>query len=103
MVRADFIRPLLGKRIAFHGRLRSLSPEQALQLAARFGGTCQSAVDASVDVVVLGGSGYSAAKDLPGFGPEAVTAGRMRVEGKLIQVLDEQEFLHLVVSPMSDA
>lgn len=95
MIRAEFIRPLSGKQIAFAGRLRVLSRAEAEALATRLGGECQPAVDESTSLLVVGSrigrGGESAEENL---------AHELRARGAAIRIVDENEFLGLVISPV---
>lgn len=93
LIRAEFIRPLTGMQIVFSGRLRALSRSEAEELAIRSGGECQPEVDASTSVLVVGkrsGRGQSSA--------EEDAARQLCSEGAAIKIVDEDEFLGLVVS-----
>lgn len=54
MIRAEFIRPLAGQRIAFAGRLERLTAEQAERLARQLGGECLDITATELDVLVVG-------------------------------------------------
>ena len=54
LIRAEFIRPLSGKQVVFSGRLRTLSRQDAEQLAARLGGTCHESLSETTDLLVVG-------------------------------------------------
>lgn len=99
-IRADFIRPLIGKQIVFAGRLRRLSREDAESLAERLGGTCRSNVDDATDYLIMGSSGKGgSAEDLQ---REQNRAKELRESGKTIQIVNETEFLGLVITPSND-
>lgn len=93
MVRAEFVRPLAGKRIVFTGRLKNLTREQAAQLACRLGGACVDAVDAATDVLVLGKpSGETAISE------KESSARQLQQSGSPIQIVDEAGFLSLLIA-----
>ncbi len=98
MVRAEFIRPLTGRCVVFTGRLQRLSREDAHALAVRLGGQCQESVNEMTDFVVIGSADR-----------QTITSGqRLRIQeavqpfraaGQAIQVISEDEFLGLIISP----
>jgi len=88
-VRAEFIRPLQNQSIVFTGELRSLSREEAESLAKRLGGECQADVKETTNFLVVGRSTQS--------GKES-SAKRYQASGSSIRILNEEEFLGLIVS-----
>lgn len=94
MVRAEFIRPLSGKRVVFTGRLRALTRDDAQRLAVRLGGICENTVDPSIDLLVVGNQDQRSRK--PSAKEES--ARKLKSEGKPIRILDEEEFLGLVIA-----
>ena len=94
MIRAEFIRPLSGKRVVFTGRLRAMTRDDAQTLAIRLGGTCENTVDPSIDLLVVG----SQDQRNPKVSEKETAARKLRSEGKPIRILDEDEFLGLVVA-----
>ena len=99
MIRAEFIRPLSGMRVVFSGRLRSVSQQDAESLATRLGGTCQSKVDESTDFLVVGGpNGGGSSAEAETMAAED-RAREFQAEGKPIRIVNEDEFIGLVISP----
>ncbi|TWU41198.1 DNA polymerase III subunit epsilon [Novipirellula aureliae] len=88
-VRAEFIRPLQNQSIVFSGELRSLNREEAESLAQRLGGECQADVEESTNLLVVGHSSQSV---------QEVSARRYQASGSSIRILNEDEFLGLIVS-----
>jgi DNA polymerase III subunit epsilon len=84
-VRAEFLKKLAGKYVVFSGSFKSMSRENAEQLAKKLGASLQSHVTQQTDIVIVG---------------EA--AGRANVGNTLadhrypVKLLDEAEFLGLV-------
>lgn len=99
MIRAEFIRPLLGKQIAFSGRLQSLTRDQAEALATQLGGCCQSSVDESVDLFVVGAKGRQTVDLSASADAEERRAAELASSGNPIKIVAEDEFLGLVVAP----
>ena len=96
LIRGEFVRPLNGKRIAFSGKLRCMSPRDAENLTARLGGTWQETVDQETDYLVMGSSNYSSASKA---GPDnAHVAQSLSEAGHRVKVVNEREFLKLVMS-----
>ncbi len=56
-IRAEFIQPMRGKRIVICGRLKTISDQQAIDLAVRAGGIHQNDVDSQTNCVVIGSVG----------------------------------------------
>ncbi len=90
LIRAEFIRPLAGQRVAFTGDLRSLSRAEAELLATRLGGLCQPAIDQTTDTLVAGRC-QASRNVVDGIG-----------EQSRIRILDETAFLELVTGPAAD-
>ncbi len=86
MIRAEFIRPLDGKRVVFSGRFVNFNLQQAKDLASRLGGICQQEVGEGTDYVVLGKEGNRASQHQNA----SSTANP--------QVLSEDEFLDFLIS-----
>ncbi len=80
MIRAEFIQPLRGKRVAFCGRLTVMSIEQASELTRRSGGVFQPQADQQTNCVVVG------AHDDP------TTIEALSRSGS-VEILNESEFL----------
>ena len=96
LIRGEFVRPLNGKRIAFSGKLRCMSPRDAENLTARLGGTWQETVDQETDYLVMGSISNSSASKA---GPDNVHVAQSLSEaGHRVKVVDEREFLKLVMS-----
>jgi DNA polymerase-3 subunit epsilon len=83
-VRAEFIQPLRGKRIVFFGDLRTMSPQQAVELAGRCGGELQTTATAETHYIVVGSANVDRG--------ELESARR----SKTVQVLDEDAFLRMI-------
>ncbi len=98
MVRAEFIRPLAGRSIVFTGRLRTISREEARSLAARLGGRCQESVTAQTDLVVVGSTDRRSFEAGRSLSVKEESAHQLRSAGQSIQILNEEEFLGLVIS-----
>jgi DNA polymerase-3 subunit epsilon len=100
LIRADFIRPLIGKQIVFAGRLQQLSREDAESLAERLGGTCRTNVDDATDYLIMGSSGKGGSTE--SLQREQNRAEELRESGKTIQIVNETEFLGLVITPSNE-
>jgi BRCT domain type II-containing protein len=76
------------------GRLRALDREQAELLATRLGGTCVQVVDEATDLIVMGEPRAGEAVD-----PRQASgqAERLRSAGIMIRLVNEDEFLGLVI------
>jgi DNA polymerase-3 subunit epsilon len=98
MIRAEFIRPLSGMQVVFAGRLRTLSRPQAEALATRLGGAVQETIDDSTTILVVGND-VETGEHHRAAGVEKDKARQLRAEGAAIKVVDEAEFLGLVISP----
>lgn len=80
MLRAEFIRPLSGLQIVISGRLQTMNQEQAETLATKSGGSCQTSVDDSTDLVV------------------ANSKTQIDDANRPVKVVTEDEFLAMVVN-----
>lgn len=101
LVRADFIRPLSGKQVVITGHLRHLSRHEAEHLACRLGGICQTAVDQATDVLVVGRQDPRTRVSGRSMSVKEQSARRLRDEGQPIMIVDEDEFLGLVIAPIA--
>ncbi len=101
LIRAELIRPLAGQRIAFTGKFRTFSRNDAETLAVRLGGEYQRSVTCETDLVVVGNldGRTRAAGRIQSVKEER--ACQLREAGKGIQMLDEETFLRLLVSDAS--
>lgn len=113
MIRAEFIRSLSGRQVVFTGRFRMLSLQDAEELAKRLGAQCQDAVDSSTDYLVVGAdSRTSQSADSARGGNERekvdgdkadsandpqTRARQLAESGNPIKVVDEEEFLGLMI------
>lgn len=101
LVRAEFIRPLRGKKIVLAGHLKCMSRDDAENLATRLGGTCQKMVDEGTDYLVIrSASKTSATADQC---DDERRAQSFKKIGNPIKIVDESEFLGLVITPNSDS
>jgi DNA polymerase-3 subunit epsilon len=108
MIRAEFIRSLSGRQVVFTGRFRLLSQQDAEALATRLGAKCQDDVDGSTDYLVVGSHNQSARSPerkqaaLHEANQERTdpqeAARRLASEGNPIKIVDEDEFLSLLIS-----
>ena len=96
LIRAEFIRPLSGKRVVFTGSLSVMDLDQAEALAHRLGGTCQNEVGEQTDYVVIGKA--SSPKSNQPMSVKEEVARTLKKSGRPIEILDEQAFLKLVVA-----
>lgn len=90
LIRAEFIQPLLGKRIVLAGNMRVLSNDQAADLSRRLGGHLLDELDDQVGLLVVGtkNAASTAMRD---------HATRLNESGAAIEIVDEQGFLNLIV------
>lgn len=93
LVRAEFIRPLAGKRIVFTGELKKLTRDQATALACRLGGDCGDAVDPATDLLVIG---KRASQSVPS--EKECSAKQLQQSGGAIRIVDEAGFLSLLIA-----
>ncbi|MDA8745170.1 exonuclease domain-containing protein [Rubripirellula amarantea] len=99
MIRAEFIRPLHGKRIVFTGKLKHFDRQQAEELAARLGGTCHSEVGDQIDYLIVGRSASMPSGNKNSISLKEETARYLQQSGKAIEIVGEDEFLNLIVAP----
>lgn len=98
MVRAEFIRPLSGKQVVFTGQFRCFSRDVAETLAAKLGATCQSSVTRRTNLVVVGQRDRRTVASGRTMSVKEERAERLREEGRLIDVVDEEAFLNLILA-----
>ena len=93
LIRADFVRPLVGQRIVFTGHLRTISREDAKLLASRGGGECVESVSPQTSFLVVGAAESPVSGHHLTIEQEAVE--QLRREGHEIRIVNESEFLRL--------
>ncbi|MEX1098258.1 MAG: tetratricopeptide repeat protein [Planctomycetales bacterium] len=87
--------PLQGERVAFTGRLASMTHRQARQLAEEAGGSATDRPSRQTTMLVVGEEGWPLDDDgAPALDFQRVSA--WRAEGCEIRVLSEAEWLHLL-------
>lgn len=98
MVRADFIRPLEGKRVVFLGTLDHLERHDAEKLTLRSGGCCDSEISQQTDFVVVGR--IKAAGDSVHASDQQnhEVARQLKEAGEPIEIINESGFLNLMVT-----
>ncbi len=90
--------PLAGKSVAFTGKLKRMTREEACEIVADLGGTAHESVTEHTHLVVAGGMATTA--DLISSGTDArMKAMAMQVKGAAIEVLAEDEFYRLLELP----
>lgn len=90
LVRAEFIQPLLGKRIVLAGKMRILSDEQTADLSRRLGGQLDRELNEHVGLLVLGTKTAQSTT-------MREEADRLNQAGAAIEIVSEKEFLGFVV------
>ncbi|MCC9655933.1 exonuclease domain-containing protein [Rhodopirellula halodulae] len=98
LVRADFIRPLEGRRVVFTGVLHRLQREEAEMLTSRCGGQCQSSVSRKTDLVVVGELDSRTIQAGRSMSTKEETARQLAEEGAPVRILSEQEFLEMIIA-----
>ena len=93
LIRGEFVRPLHGKRIAFVGKLKSMSDSDAEILTTRLGGIWQAKVNEETDYVVIGSS-----RKMCDFSREEPLEKDGEDDSNAFQIVNEKEFLNLVTS-----
>lgn len=93
LIRGEFVRPLHGKRIAFVGKLKSMSDSDAEFLTTRLGGIWQAKVNEETDYVVIGSS-----RKICDFSREEPLEKNGEDDSNAFQIVNEKEFLNLVTS-----
>jgi len=96
LIRADFLRRLVGKQVVITGRFKTLSRENAELLARRLGALLQDAVTLSTNIVVVG------ELDEPTSGTERFrshteqAARKLASQGHPIRLMNEMDLIGLV-------
>lgn len=90
LIRAEFIRPLAGKRIYVASDLRTLTQTQARELAGRLGGEAEADLSATTDVLVIE----------PGGAEQDRLKTKAEADG--ITVVGEEGFLSLLIADPID-
>ena len=90
LVRAEFIRPLSGRRIVLCGKMKLVPEDEMPTLAGRLGGEVVEVIDPTTSMLVLG-SRTAAAKEAK------EEATRLNQAGASIEVVSEREFLGLII------
>ncbi|MEO9591240.1 BRCT domain-containing protein, partial [Rhodopirellula bahusiensis] len=98
MIRADFIRPLEGRKVVFTGVLTKLQREEAEILTSRCGGKCQSSVSRKTDLVVVGELDSRTVNAGRTMSSKEATARQLADEGAAVKIMTEQEFLEMIIA-----
>ncbi|KLU03142.1 DNA ligase [Rhodopirellula islandica] len=98
MIRADFIRPLEGRKVVFTGLLTKLQREEAELLTSRCGGKCQSSVSRKTDLVVVGELDSRTIQAGRTMSTKEATARQLAAEGTALKIMTEQEFLEMIIA-----
>ncbi|MEM6776694.1 MAG: exonuclease domain-containing protein [Planctomycetota bacterium] len=102
MIRAEFIQPLAGRRIAFAGRLQRFKRNDAVAIAERGGGTCQSRVCGTTDFLVVGKVHSRKSAGGRVVSNQETKAQQLRADGQEIRVLTEDDFILLLGTGTAD-
>jgi DNA polymerase-3 subunit epsilon len=98
MIRADFIRPLEGRKVVFTGVLRKLQREEAEMLTSRCGGKCQTSVSRKTDLVVVGDPDSRTVQASRTMSVKEATARQLAAEGAPVKIMTEHEFLEMIIA-----
>lgn len=98
MIRADFIRPLEGRKVVFTGVLQKLQREEAEMLTSRCGGKCQSSVSRKTDLVVVGDPDSRTVQASRTMSVKEATARQLAAEGAPLKIMTEHEFLEMIIA-----
>lgn len=86
---------LAGKRVAFAGRFARVTREEAVELAAEAGAVPVAGAEAETAIVVVGDEAWPLGDD-GCVTPELERAGRLREEGRPVEMIGERDFLKRV-------
>ena len=98
MIRADFIRPLEGRKVVFTGVLRKLQREEAEMLTSRCGGKCQTSASRKTDLVVVGDPDSRTVQASRTMSVKEATARQLAAEGAPVKIMTEHEFLEMIIA-----
>lgn len=98
MIRADFIRPLEGRKVVFTGVLSKLQREEAEMLTSRCGGRCQTSVSRKTDLVVVGEPDARTVQAGRTMSAKEATARQLAAEGAPLKIMTEHEFLEMIIA-----
>lgn len=97
LVRAEFIRPLAGQCVVFTGTLTRIDRADAEDLIVRCGGQCQSSVTATTSLVVVGQTDERTLASGRLMSVQEETAREHQTAGRPLRIVNEDEFLSLVI------
>jgi DNA polymerase III subunit epsilon len=97
MIRASFIRSLVGERVVFTGVLRRISRPDAECLAKCLGGNHQTTVNHTTTILVVGAPDERTIASGRNKSTKQEAAEQLRIGGQAIRIMSEDEFLSLVV------
>ncbi|WDQ16830.1 exonuclease domain-containing protein [Rhodopirellula sp. P2] len=98
MIRADFIRPLEGRKVVFTGVLHKLQREEAELLTSHCGGKCQTNVSRKTDLVVVGELDSRTIQAGRTMSTKEATARQLAAEGASLKIMTELEFLEMIIA-----
>lgn len=98
LVRAEFVRPLAGKRVVFTGTLTRMQREDAEQLVTCCGGECQSTVSKRTSVLVVGQTDSRTRQSGHEMSTKEEKARQLIAEGANVEIVSEDDWLQLIAS-----
>jgi len=96
LIRADFLRRLVGKQVVITGRFKTLSRENAELLARRLGALLQDSVTLSTNIVVVGELEEQTSGTEQLHNHKEQEARKLASQGHPIRLMNEMDFIGLV-------
>lgn len=98
LIRAEFVRPLAGKRVVFTGTLARLQRDEAEQLVSCSGGQCQTSVSRQTNLVVVGRIDTRTLDAGRRISTKEEKARELIAAGNPVEIVSEDEWLQLIAS-----
>lgn len=98
LLRAEFVRPLHGKRVVFTGTLTRLQREQAEQLVTCCGGKCQATVSKRTSLLVVGQTDERTLASGRSISAKEEKARQLMAEGAELKILSEDDLLQMIAT-----
>ncbi|WP_146581940.1 exonuclease domain-containing protein [Neorhodopirellula pilleata] len=98
LIRAEFVRPLTGKRVVFTGTLTRLQREEAEQLVACCGGQCQSTVSRQTSLLVVGRTDARTLDAGRRISTKEEKARQLIAAGAPVEIVSEDDWLASIAS-----
>lgn len=98
LIRAEFVRPLAGRRVVFTGTLTRLQRDEAERLVSCCGGQCQTSVSQQTNLLVVGRTEARTLDAGRQISTKEEKARQLIAAGTPVEIVSEDDWLRLIAS-----